>query len=130
MGKLPEGQRTKDVARAALLRERILGALKAAVDGMTHAQLCDWPSVAELYHKGMLVGRVHAQLGALRRQGIIEQVGSKPHTYFMKRKRAEEAAQLAAAPAELKHLQLEVSKSKHTISFVFEGLQITVKVLP
>lgn len=127
-----ESQRTRDIARAALLRERIVGALKANADGMTTAQLCDYTSVAELYHVGMLPLKVGNQLRALQRDGTVDKAGTgNKTTYFIKRKRAaDQPAPVPQAQEELKHLHLEVSKSQHTVSFVFEGLQITVKVLP
>lgn len=121
-----ETQRSRDIARAALLRERIFGALRAATAPMSLTEICGMSGVVELYHKNMLPGRVHAQLRLLVRDGLVERIGRGQ--YAIKRAAEQLVPQQQDKP--LQHLQLEVHKADKMVTFVFEGLQISVKVLP
>lgn len=129
-----QGQRSKDLARAALLRERIVGALKAAAAPMTTADLCGMSGIVELYHQRMLPEKVDTQVRQLVRAGVALKAGhvsgrGNAALWELNRKRQEEAPQRAGEDA-LRELRLEVRKQDKSVTFVFEGLRITIQVLP
>jgi hypothetical protein len=117
---------TRDFKRTALLRQRIVGALRAAPGPMTVKELAGMSGIVELYHADMLPQKIYVHASNLVKTGEIVRTGKGQYA-------APEAA--PAAPAAETHtvhqqLRLTVSKTQHTITFVFEGLEIAIKVLP
>lgn len=116
--------RSNDLKRAALLRERILGCLRGSLVAMSVSEVCGYSGVVELYHAQLLPQKVAAQLAALVKSGHVTKVERGRYAITKK----------GEAPAEgrnaLQSLQLEVHKRDKVVTFTFEGLQITVKILP
>src|SRR3954470_19733986 len=73
-----ESQRSKDLARAATLRERIIGALKAAPHAMPVSELCSMSGITTLYHQRLLPEKVDTQLRSLKKTGVVKQTGRMP----------------------------------------------------
>jgi hypothetical protein len=92
------------------------------------SDLCNMSGIVTLYHKASLPSKVSVQLANLVKTGLVEKV--QRGQYAFNRKRVTDAVPATVQAEPLQHLQLEVSKRDKTVSFIFEGLQITVKVLP
>jgi hypothetical protein len=114
--------RSNDLKRAALLRERILGCLRAAPAAMSIAEVCSFAGIVELYHTRLLPQKVAVQMRALAKQGLLTK--TDPGQYVISKKGQE------PAPSMLQELHLEVSKRDQQVSFIFGGLRVTVKILP
>jgi hypothetical protein len=127
-------QRSRDLARAALLRERIVGALKATQEPMKVADLCSMSGIVELYHQRMLSGKIEVQLRSLERAQVVKRAGKHGATLWeFNRDRREEVqespAAVVAASGKLQELQIEVNKIDSSIAFTLNGVRITVKVI-
>lgn len=120
-----DSQRTRDIARAAKLYTAIHGALKAAPAPMSLTELCGMSGVAELYNKSMLPQKVHAQLRNLMNDKEVSRVERGKYAIIKRTP--------APLPAEFNtpemSLRLQVNKSDKSISFVFQKLSITIKVV-
>lgn len=122
-------QRSRDIARAAQLYAAIHGALKAAPAPMSISELGEMTAIAQLYHKRLIPQKVHAQLKNLIKEKEVVKVGRGQYA-INKNKVA------PPAPAEQmldryfpKHqLDVTIDKSKKTLTFTFEGVQISIKV--
>lgn len=121
--------RTRDLARAALLRERILGALRAAPAPMEVGELYTMSSIAELYHKTMIPQKVGQQIKALLRSGDVVKV--EYGVYAINRdKQVDRSADHPATQGDvLQSLQLEVDRRNASVAFTLAGVRITVKVI-
>lgn len=124
---MTETQRHRDLARAALFRERLLGALRAAPGPMAIGELYGMSGIAEMYHKSMLPQKVGQQLRALLRSGHVVRVASGQ--YAIAKRGQDEAPPQPTQSQALQHLQIEVNKQDNSIAFTLGGVRISVKVL-
>lgn len=122
-----ETQRSRDIARAALMYTAIHGALKAASGPMTVAELSDMTAIAQLYHKRLLGQKVHAQLYNLIKDKEVVRV-ERGKYWVPKKDQAQTVDQHQMTTPEMS-LRLQVNKSDKSISFVFQKLSITIKVV-
>lgn len=116
----------KAIKQAALLRNLIESCLKAAGSPMTGRELADWPSIKEQIGTGLPgYGRFSTQLQQLVKRGFVDKIGggmSTTYAWAATRPQAEVPA------AHLPELRIKVNKAAHSLSFLFEGLSITIEV--
>jgi hypothetical protein len=125
---MSETQRTRDLARAALFRERIIGALRAAPEPMHLADLYGMSGIVEMYHKSMIPQKVGLQIRALVKSGDVVRTGLGQYAIRTRHKEEALPERLQQGVA-LQHLQIEVNKQDNSIAFTLGGVRISVKVL-
>ena len=119
----------KALKQAALLRNRLETCLQAAAAPMTGRELADWPSIVEVTGTGLSgYGKLSVQLQQLVKKGYVDKIGKGTLTTYAWRQKRLAAAEPVPAPTLLPELRLRVNKSNHSLSFVFEGLSITIEV--
>ena len=110
---------------AALLRERIIGCVKAAPSPMTVGAIAEWPSVQEQAPGKRGYYRVINQIGNLVKNGVFERIGvpKSGASYAYK-------GEVVAKPKPShEELVLQIDRTKKTVRFVFHGMAISIEML-